>query len=146
MVTVNFKRLPNGENLPLPRYQSDGAAGMDIVAASDVAIYDGKVAIVETGFACEIPEGYELQVRSRSGLAAKEGVFVANSPGTIDSDYRGEIKVILTMAKRGFLQIKRGDRIAQLVLAPVTRADVAEVEELGTTVRGVGGLGSTGLR
>ena len=125
---------------------------MDIRAAEDVMLKSGKGTIVSTGLMVAVPYGYELQVRPRSGLALKNGIMVTNSPGTIDSDYRGEIKILLTNTKKhtsNFLQdadytIRRGDRIAQLVLAPVTRAEVVEVEELDETERGAGGFGSTG--
>lgn len=145
MVQVKFKRLPNGEGLPLPTYQTSGAAGLDICAASAVRLTGGRASVVPTGFAIEIPHGYEVQVRSRSGMASKQGVFVVNSPGTIDSDYRGEVGVILaTTNPNDVVHIKRGDRIAQLVVAPVTHVEVTEVEELTSTRRGLGGFGSTG--
>ena len=149
---LEFKRLPSSEGLPLPSYATSGAAAMDIRAAEDVMLKSGKGTIVSTGLMVAVPYGYELQVRPRSGLALKNGIMVTNSPGTIDSDYRGEIKILLTNTKKhtsNFLQdadytIRRGDRIAQLVLAPVTRAEVVEVEELDETERGAGGFGSTG--
>lgn len=139
-----FKRLPHGEGLPLPRYATAGAAAMDICAAEDCEIRYGSFVVVSTGFAVAVPEGYELQVRPRSGTAAKYGITITNSPGTIDSDYRGEIKIILHNLGTGYFDVKRGDRIAQLVLAPVTQAVVEEVEELDETERGAGGFGSTG--
>lgn len=141
---IRFKRLPHGEGLPLPSYQTPGAAGMDICAAEDFKLWKGQSFIMPTGLAVEVPEGFEIQVRSRSGLAAKHGVFVLNSPGTIDSDYRGEIFVILSHAGSNAHQINRGDRIAQLVVAEVTRGVPEEVDELSSTDRGAGGLGSTG--
>lgn len=148
---LEFKRLPHGEGLPLPAYTTAGAAAMDICSAEDFTLYPGQRKLVETGFAVAVPEGFELQCRPRSGLAIKNGITITNSPGTIDSDYRGEIKVILQDTNGGNLfgigqTFNRGDRIAQLVLAPVTRAEVIEVEELDETERGVGGFGSTGIR
>ena len=141
---LKLKRLPHGEGLPLPSYTTPGAAGMDIASAESIKLFHGNTARLATGFAVEVPEGFELQIRSRSGLAAKHGVFVTNGIGTIDSDYRGELIVILSHLGRNAHQIERGDRIAQLVLAPVVRASVAEVAALSETVRGEGGLGSTG--
>lgn len=119
---------------------------MDVTSADTTMLAPGHRKMISTGFAVECPEGYEVQVRSRSGLAAKHGVFVLNSPGTIDSDYRGEILVILENTGDKFFDIERGDRIAQLVVAPVTQAFVREVDELSSTDRGVGGCGSTGRR
>lgn len=143
-VGVEITRLANGEGLPLPSYATDGAAGMDVVAAEDVTLVPGARHAVATGFAVAIPAGFEIQVRPRSGLALKHGISVPNAPGTIDSDYRGEVKVILiNLGERDFV-ICRGDRIAQLVLAPVTRAHWAEVDALDETARGAGGFGSTG--
>lgn len=145
MVTVNFKRLPHSEALPLPSYQSDGAAGMDIRTAEEGFLLPGETKTITTGFAIACPENYEVQVRSRSGLAAKESVFVLNSPGTIDSDYRGEVLVILHNAHpSNIFRYNIGDRIAQLVVAPVVRAQALEVLSLPESVRGSGGLGSTG--
>lgn len=141
---VKFQRLPHGQGLPLPAYATPGSAGMDICAAEDFQLWNGQTVVLKTGFAIEVPEGFEVQVRSRSGLAAKHGIFVLNSPGTIDSDYRGEVFVILSHAGRNAHIITRGDRIAQLVLAPVTKAEGVEVAELSSTSRGVCGLGSTG--
>lgn len=143
---LKLKRLAHGDGLPLPRYSTPGAAGLDVCAAADARVWGSSPCIVPTGFSVEVPPGFELQVRSRSGLAAKHGVSVLNSPGTIDEDYRGEIMVILTNATARIFEIKKGDRIAQLVLAPVTRASVVEVDELSGTDRGDGGLGSTGVR
>jgi dUTP pyrophosphatase len=143
--SLKFLRLPHGEGLPCPSQATAGAAGLDICAAEDVTLWDDDFKMVATGFAVAIPEGFELQVRPRSGLAAKYGVTVLNTPGTIDSDYRGEIKIILINHSDEPFSIKRGDRIAQLVLAPVTRMPVVEVEELDTTERGTNGFGSTGL-
>ena len=143
-VPVQIKRLPHGEGLALPAYATAGAAGMDVLAAEDVTLAPGMRHAVATGFALAIPEGYEVQVRPRSGLALKHGITLPNTPGTIDSDYRGELKVILINLGTADFVIARGDRIAQLVLAPVTMAAWDEVAELGQTARGSGGFGSTG--
>jgi len=143
-IPVLVKRLPHGEGLDLPAYATDGAAGMDVVSAEDVTIAPAARHAVATGLAVAIPPGYEIQVRPRSGLALKHGITVANAPGTIDSDYRGEVKVILINHGSDAFAIRRGDRIAQLVLAPVTRAGWLEVEHLEETARGEGGFGSTG--
>jgi dUTP pyrophosphatase len=143
-VAVRIKRLPHGEDLPIPAYATHGAAGMDVVAAEDVTLAPGARHPVATGFSVAIPEGYEIQVRPRSGLALKHGITVPNTPGTIDSDYRGELKVILINHGADPFPIHRGDRIAQLVLAPVTLAGWHEVAELDETERGAGGFGSTG--
>lgn len=143
-VEVAIKRLPHGEGLALPAYATPGAAGMDVLAAEDVSLAPGARHAVSTGFSVAIPEGYEIQVRPRSGLALKHGISVPNTPGTIDSDYRGELKVILINHGDADFAITRGDRIAQLVLAPVTLADWREVEALDATERGAGGFGSTG--
>lgn len=143
-VPVQIKRLPNGAGLPLPAYATSGAAGMDIVSAEQVTIAPGARHAVATGLAVAIPEGFEIQVRPRSGLALKHGISVPNTPGTIDSDYRGELKVILINLGDEPFAIARGDRIAQLVLAPVVQAAWDEVDELDATDRGEGGFGSTG--
>ncbi|MHA6332744.1 dUTP diphosphatase [Qipengyuania sp. CAU 1752] len=143
-IPVRVKRLAHGEGLPLPAYATDGAAGMDIVSAEDVTLAPGARHAVATGIGVAIPEGYEIQVRPRSGLAIKHGISVPNTPGTVDSDYRGEVKVILINHGEDAFAISRGDRIAQLVLAPVTRATWVEVEALDDTDRGAGGFGSTG--
>ena len=143
-VAVQVKRLPHGEGLDLPRYATDGAAGMDVLSAEDATLAPGARHAVATGLAMAIPPGYEIQVRPRSGLALKHGISVPNTPGTIDSDYRGELKVILINHGVEPFAIHRGDRIAQLVLAPVTLADWDEVAELDDTERGAGGFGSTG--
>lgn len=144
MIRVPILRLPHGQGLPLPAYASAGAAGMDVVAAEDLLLEPGGRAAIATGFAMSIPEGYEIQVRPRSGLALKHGVTCLNTPGTVDSDYRGEIKVILANFGAEPFPVRRGDRIAQLVPAAVTRAAVEEKEGLDDTVRGVDGFGSTG--
>ena len=143
-VPVAILRLPHGDGLPLPAYATDGAAGMDVCAAEDVELAPGGRHAVATGFALAIPEGYEIQVRPRSGLAFKHGISVPNAPGTIDSDYRGELKVLLINHGQETFSIARGDRVAQLVLAPVTRAAFTEVDDLDETARGAGGFGSTG--
>ncbi|WP_380787423.1 dUTP diphosphatase [Sphingomonas sp. R86521] len=144
MIRIELKRLPHGEGLPLPAYASAGAAGLDVVAAEALTLAPGARAAVATGFAIAIPEGHEVQVRPRSGLALKYGVTCLNTPGTIDSDYRGEVKVILANLGEDPFEIARGDRIAQLVPAVVLRATLDEVAVLDDTVRGVGGFGSTG--
>ena len=147
-VTLRVKRLPHGEGLPLPCYRSTHAAGLDVVAGVPetvpVALEPGARALIPTGFALEIPVGYEAQVRPRSGLAIKHGVTLLNTPGTIDADYRGELMVILINHGNETFLVRRGDRIAQLVIAPVAQVAVVAVEALGTTERGGGGFGSTG--
>ncbi len=143
-VPVRVKRLPHGEGLELPGYATDGAAGMDVLSAEDLTLPPGARYAVASGLALAIPAGFEVQVRPRSGLALKHGITVPNTPGTIDSDYRGELKVILINHGSDPFEIRRGDRIAQLVLAPVTRATWLTVEELDETARGEGGFGSTG--
>ena len=143
-VRILVKRLPHGEGLPLPAYATAGAAGMDVVAAEALTLAPGARHAVATGFALAIPQGYEVQVRPRSGLALKHGVTCLNTPGTIDSDYRGEIKVILANLGSEPFTIRRGDRIAQLVPAAVLHAALDEVETLDDTERGSGGFGSTG--
>lgn len=143
-VPVQIKRLPHGHGLDLPAYATAGAAGMDVLAAESLTLRSGMRHPVATGFALAIPEGYEIQVRPRSGLALKHGITLPNTPGTIDSDYRGELKIILINLGEDDFPIQRGDRIAQLVLAPVTLASWQEVNELDDTVRGEGGFDSTG--
>jgi dUTP pyrophosphatase len=144
-MNIPVTRLPGSEGLPLPAYTTSGAAGMDIYAAQPIDIAPGAVALVPTGIAIAVPEGYEAQVRSRSGLAAKNGIFALNSPGTIDSDYRGEIRVILANFGSEPFSIQRGDRIAQMVIARYERIQWQEVEQLDATERGEGGFGSTGI-
>jgi dUTP pyrophosphatase len=144
MIRIQLMRLPSGEGLPLPAYASNGAAGLDVVAAQDMTLAPGQRHAVATGFAIAIPEGYEVQVRPRSGLALKHGITCLNTPGTIDSDYRGEVKVILANLGSEPFEIRRGERIAQLVPAPVLKADFKEVATLESTERGTGGFGSTG--
>jgi len=145
MIDIRLKRLPHGDGLPLPAYATDHAAGLDVVAAEALTLAPGARHAVATGFAIAIPHGYEVQVRPRSGLALKHGVTCLNTPGTIDSDYRGEVKVILANLGAEPFAIARGDRIAQLVPAPVLKARFAEVDELDATARGEGGFGSTGI-
>ena len=140
---MNINVVNKSEN-PLPKYARDGDAGMDICASEDVQIKAFSWTTISTGIYLEIPEGYECQIRSRSGLAAKFGIFVLNSPGTIDSGYRGEVKIILKNEDHRPYEVKKGDRIAQMVFAPVTNAILTEVAELSDTDRGEGGLGSTG--
>ena len=145
-VIMEVLRDPGAEGLDLPAYASAGAAGMDVRAAvaEPVTIAPGAIALVPTGLRVAVPMGYEIQVRPRSGLALKHGVIVVNSPGTIDADYRGPVGIILGNLGREPFVINRGDRIAQLVVAAVSRAAVQEVRELSATVRGDGGFGSTG--
>jgi len=143
-IRIALRRLPHGADLPLPRYATAGAAGMDVVAAEDLVLAPGTRAAVATGFALAIPDGYEVQVRPRSGLALNHGITCLNTPGTIDHDYRGEVKVILANLGAEPFAVVRGERIAQLVAAPVQRAELAEVESLDGTDRGAGGFGSTG--
>ncbi|MFN3451962.1 MAG: dUTP diphosphatase [Sphingorhabdus sp.] len=144
-VEVRVKRLNHGAGLALPAYATSGAAGMDICAAESLSLRAGKRHAVATGFAFAIPDGYEVQVRPRSGLALKHGITCLNTPGTIDSDYRGEVKVILANLGEDDFMINKGDRIAQIVVAPVTHGNLIEVEDLDETVRGSGGFGSTGV-
>lgn len=143
-VEVRIKRLAHSEGLELPTYATPGAAGMDVVAAEAVELAPGSRHAVATGLALAIPDGFEIQVRPRSGLALKHGIGVPNAPGTIDSDYRGELKIILVNHGSETFAIARGDRIAQLVLAPVVRARWEEIADLDSTERGKGGFGSTG--
>jgi dUTP pyrophosphatase len=147
---VAIRRLDHNRDLPLPAYETAGAAGMDLRAAvaedEPVVLRPGDRASVPTGLAIALPDGFEGQVRPRSGLAVRHGVTLVNTPGTIDADYRGEVKVILINLGEEDVTIRRGDRIAQLVIAPVTRAEWSEVESLDETIRGEGGFGSTGGR
>lgn len=149
-IDLRVQRLPHAQGLPLPRYETSGAAGMDLIAAlaegETMVLTPGERAMVPTGLAIALPDGFEAQVRPRSGLAAKNGVTVLNSPGTIDCDYRGEVKVILINHGREAFTIERGTRIAQMVVAPVTQAVFREVETLDETARGAGGFGSTGTK
>lgn len=146
LVTIRVKRLPHGEGLALPAYATLGAAGMDVVSAEELDLLPGQRHAVATGLAIAVPDGYEVQVRPRSGLALKHGITVPNTPGTIDSDYRGELKVILINHGSDVFPIRRGDRVAQLVIAPVQRAGFIEVDDLDETTRGTGGFGSTGVQ
>ena len=147
-VDVAIRRLPHAQGLPLPAYQTEGAAGMDLHAAvaegETLTLRPGARAMVPTGFAIALPVGYEAQIRPRSGLAAKHGVTCLNAPGTIDHDYRGEVQVILVNLGDADFHIRRGERIAQMLIAPVTRAAWREVDSLDETERGTGGFGSTG--
>lgn len=145
-IAIRILRLPQGAGLPLPAYATAQAAGMDVVSAVDAVIAPGARAAIPTGFAIAIPAGYEVQVRPRSGLALKHGITCLNSPGTIDADYRGEMRVILVNHGDAPFVIGRGDRIAQLVPAPVSHAMLDEVGTLDDTARGTGGFGSTGTR
>jgi len=144
VIEIQLQRLPHGDGLPAPSYATDGAAGLDVVAAEDLTLAPGQRHAVATGFAIAIPDGYEVQVRPRSGLALRHGITCLNTPGTIDHDYRGEVKVILANLGSEPFEVRRGERIAQLVPAPVTKAHFSEVAELGETDRGAGGFGSTG--
>lgn len=147
---VNIRRLQHAEGLSLPAYQTDEAAGFDLVAAvpadNPTTLLPGDRALVPTGLIFELPPGSEAQVRPRSGLAAKFGITVLNSPGTIDSDYRGEVSVILINLGKEPFAIKRGERIAQMIVAPVTHVDLREVAKVTATKRGAGGFGSTGTK
>ncbi|MDB5376047.1 MAG: deoxyuridine 5-triphosphate nucleotidohydrolase [Rubritepida sp.] len=141
---VLVQRLPHAEGLPLPTYATSGAAGMDLLAAKAMTVPAGGRALVPTGLCIALPEGYEMQVRPRSGLALKHGITLPNTPGTVDEDYRGEVGVILLNTGAESFVVARGDRIAQAVFAPVTRAEWEEVVVLPETQRGTGGFGSTG--
>ena len=141
---IAIRRLPNGEDLPLPAYATEHAAGMDVVAAESLTLGPGERHAVATGFAIAIPQGFEVKVRPRSGLALKHGITCLNTPGTIDHDYRGEVKVILANLSSEPFEVRRGERIAQLVPGPVLRAEFREVAVLSETGRGAGGFGSTG--
>jgi dUTP pyrophosphatase len=147
-IKVDIRQLPHAEGLALPAYQSTDAAGMDLLAAvpaeTPLILPPGKYAMVPTGLIIALPPGFEAQVRPRSGLAAKHGITVLNSPGTVDADYRGEINVLLINHGEAPFPIKRGERIAQMVIAPVTQVELVAVTELSATGRGSGGFGSTG--
>ncbi|GES50750.1 deoxyuridine 5'-triphosphate nucleotidohydrolase [Rhizobium sp. NBRC 114257] len=147
--TLNLVRLPHGEGLELPAYETKGAAGMDLRAAIDdgatLTIAPWNRVLVPTGFVFEVPEGFEAQIRPRSGLAFKHGITCLNSPGTVDSDYRGEVKVLLANLSEEPFEITRGMRIAQMVIAPVMQVRIAEIAEISETTRGAGGFGSTGV-
>ena len=145
-IVVAVRRLPHGEGLPLPAYATPGSAGLDLVAALErpVEIQPGGRTLVPTGLAMELPEGYEAQIRPRSGLALRHGLTVLNAPGTVDADYRGEVSVLLVNLGDRPVTLSRGERIAQLVVAPVTRIAWSEQASLSETRRGAGGYGSTG--
>ena len=146
-ITVQLQRLPEGEGLPLPTYMTQDAAGADVCAAvyDELTLMPGVRAMVPAGFSIALPPGFEAQLRPRSGLAIRSGITLLNSPGTIDADYRGPVNVILYNAGTEPFVVRRGDRIAQMVVAPVTRAQFAVVETLAETVRAAGGFGSTGV-
>ncbi|HEU4804519.1 MAG TPA: dUTP diphosphatase [Nitrobacter sp.] len=147
-IKVEVQQLPHAEGLALPAYHSSQAAGLDLVAAipeqTPLVLAAGQYAMVPTGLIIALPDGFEAQVRPRSGLAARHGVTVLNSPGTVDADYRGEINVLLINLGTQPFTIRRGDRIAQMIVAPVTRVELARAVSLSTTTRGSGGFGSTG--
>src|SRR5215470_13980830 len=145
-VRIAIQRLPGARDLPLPRRATPGSAGYDLCAAIDAALElaPGERALVPTGFAIAVPEGFEAQVRPRSGLALRHGLVLPNAPGTIDADFRGEVSVIVLNAGREPITLRRGDRIAQIVIAPVSHARFVEVESLDETGRGAGGFGHTG--
>lgn len=145
-IAVRIQRLSGTSDVPLPLYKTEGAAGMDVCAANDapITIPAGRQAVIPTGFAIAVPDGYEAQVRPRSGLARNHGIMVTNSPGTIDADYRGEVQILLTNLGTQDFSVNRGDRIAQLVVAPVMRVEWETVETLPDTTRGAGGFGHTG--
>lgn len=145
-VRIGLRRLPEGEGLPLPAYMTDGAAGADLHAAvpEPLTIAPGARALIPAGFCLEIPEGFEIQLRPRSGLALRYGVTLLNAPGTIDADYRGPVGVILANLGEAPFVVNRGDRVAQMILAPVSRAEFGERQELAASARADGGFGSTG--
>jgi len=147
MTILKIKKLENLKELPLPKYETSGSAGMDLRAAIDepITLAQGEVKLIKTGFAIALEPGFEAQVRPRSGLALKNGVTVLNSPGTVDSDYRGEVCVILTNTSSNDFVVERGMRIAQMVIARYEQAKMEEVEDLESTDRGTGGFGSTGV-
>jgi dUTP pyrophosphatase len=149
MKNLQLKILENGFGLPIPKYESEGAAGLDLLAAisesKNIIILPGKAEMVPTGIAIALPKGFEAQIRPRSGLAAKNGITILNSPGTIDSDYRGEISAMLINHSKVNFEIERGMRIAQMVIAPVVQFNLIKTETLDETKRGAGGFGSTGI-
>jgi len=146
-IRVAVERLPEAEGLPLPAYQTGGSSGMDVCAAvsEEVVLAPGEVGLIPAGFRIAVPPGYEVQVRPRSGLALRSGIAVLNSPGTIDSDYRGPVGIILANLGREPFTIRRGDRIAQMVVCPVVRAEIEEIDRVHDTTRGSGGFGHTGV-
>jgi dUTP pyrophosphatase len=150
MNNLQFKILENGYGLPIPKYESEGAAGLDLLAAvgedKSIIILPGRAEMVPTGIAIALPKGFEAQIRPRSGLAAKNGITILNSPGTIDSDYRGEISAMLINHSKVNFEIERGMRIAQMIIAPVVQFNLIKTETLDETKRGAGGFGSTGIR
>ena len=150
MKNLQLKILENGYGLPIPKYESEGAAGLDLLAAisesKNIIILPGKAEMVPTGIAIALPKGFEAQIRPRSGLAAKNGITILNSPGTIDSDYRGEISAMLINHSKVNFEIERGMRIAQMIIAPVVQFNLIKTETLDETKRGAGGFGSTGIR
>lgn len=150
MKNLQFKILENGYGLPIPKYESEGAAGLDLLAAigedKSIIILPGRAEMVPTGIAIALPKGFEAQIRPRSGLAAKNGITILNSPGTIDSDYRGEISAMLINHSKVNFEIERGMRIAQMVIAPVVQFNLIKTETLDETKRGASGFGSTGIR
>lgn len=145
---IQFKKLPHAKDLPLPSYESKYAAGMDIRAAlkEPVTLKPGERALIPTGLKMAMPKGYEAQMRPRSGLAYRNGITMLNTPGTIDADYRGELKMLAVNLGEDEFEINHGDRIAQMIIAPVIQAEVNEVEDLSDTERGDGGFGSTGVK
>jgi len=147
-MNIEFKKLPHAEDLPLPSYESKYAAGMDVRAALEdpIELSPGKRMLIPTGLKMALPEGYEAQIRPRSGLAYRNGITMLNTPGTIDADYRGEVKVLAVNLGDEPFMINHGDRIAQMVIAPITQAKIKEVEQLSETERGDGGFGSTGVK
>ncbi|MBO6571014.1 dUTP diphosphatase [bacterium] len=148
MNSILFKKLPHAKDLPLPEYESKSAAGMDIRAALEtpITLKPGERTLIPTGLQMSIPDGFEAQIRPRSGLAIRNGITMLNSPGTIDADYRGEVKVIAINHSNEDFTVEHGDRIAQMVIAPVTQFPVKEVDDLSSTDRGEGGFGSTGVK
>ena len=150
MKNLQLKILENGYGLPIPKYESEGAAGLDLLAAIEenksIIVLPGRAEMVPTGIAIALPSGFEAQIRPRSGLAAKNGITILNSPGTIDSDYRGEISAMLINHSKVNFKIERGMKIAQMVIAPVVQFNLIKTEILDETKRGVGGFGSTGIR
>ena len=146
-IKIHFQRLPGLEDLPLPAYQTEESAGMDVVAANEktIKLQPGERCLVPAGFKMALPRGYEAQIRPRSGIAYKNGITMLNSPGTIDADYRGEVKLLAINHGAEPFAIKRGERIAQMVIAPVLKVTAEEVDELPATERNEGGFGSTGV-
>ena len=146
MTKIQIKKL--SKDVLTPKYETSGSSGMDIAAyiEEDIIIHPGDKALIPSGFSLSIPKGYEVQIRPRSGLAAKKSITVLNTPGTIDADYRGELKIILINHSKEKFSVKKGERIAQMVVCPVTQAQLEEVEELSVTNRGAGGFGSTGAK